>query len=187
MFDESFAISSCTRSVLICGMITAVPLVETADWSPSLDSSVLELLSLSMFMPSLLVSGGFSEEINLAGTDEGNTAHAATAAGCLEGVCNFDDEVADPDAEVDVEDEDDGANSVVEVGVSVYTKREVGGIGGGCCCLPWSKLNCFFNCIARGGGCTCAIIFVVPKSREVDTSSVGRFISEAPTDEVRNG
>lgn len=162
MFDDSFAISSWTRSVLICGMVTMVPLEATPDWSPSLDSSVLELLSLSMFMPSLLVSGGLSEEINLAGTDEGNTAPAAIVDVCLESGCNF--------ADADAEDDDEGGNSVVEVGVSVLDKREVGGIGGGC--LPWSKLNCFFNCIARGGGCTCAIIFVVPKSREEDRSFV---------------
>ena len=76
---------------------------------------------------------------------------------------------------------------MVVVGVSDDDKREVGGIGGGCCCLPWSKLNCFFNCIARGGGCTCAVIFVVPKSREDDPSAAGRLRSDAPTDEVRNG
>ena len=93
--------------MLIFGMMT---LDVVAVWSPSFDSSVLELLSLSMFMPSLLVSGGLSEEINLAGTDEGNAADAAAVTvemACFRGVCNFvvtDIDVGvDTDTEVDVD------------------------------------------------------------------------------------
>lgn len=139
--------------------------------SPSLDSSVLELLSLRMFMPSLLESGGFSEESNLAGTVVGNAAPPLSLplVVSLGGVGMGD------------------ALVLSVVGVSACDMRVVGGIGGGCGCLPWSKLNCFFSCIARGGGCTCPIMAVVPKSVEVDTSSLGRFTSEAPMEEVRNG
>uniref|UniRef100_A0A1A9VE30 Uncharacterized protein n=1 Tax=Glossina austeni TaxID=7395 RepID=A0A1A9VE30_GLOAU len=45
-----------------------------AAWSPSLDSSVLELLSFKIFMPNLLVRGGLREESNLAGTEVGKAA-----------------------------------------------------------------------------------------------------------------
>ncbi|KAI9583313.1 hypothetical protein GQX74_005061 [Glossina fuscipes] len=45
-----------------------------AAWSPSLDSSVLELLSFKIFIPNLLVRGGLREESNLAGTEVGKTA-----------------------------------------------------------------------------------------------------------------